>query len=137
MADNQIPVPDLNRIIDEFMSEHHQGVEEVHLEPSSEIVMNAEPETQPAVEEPIEEERAAKRQRVVERTEEGESEEDGDFVFAEAKDLWKKSFCAHTTLGFSALAKEYYANMVGMREDTVYVRGVWVPFGDKRINEMF
>ena len=27
--------------------------------------------------------------------------------------------------------------MVGMREDTVYVRGVWVPFGHKRINEMF
>ena len=27
--------------------------------------------------------------------------------------------------------------MVGMREDTVFVRGIWVPFGDKRINEMF
>ena len=27
--------------------------------------------------------------------------------------------------------------MVGMREDTVYVRGVWVPFEHKRINEMF
>ena len=26
--------------------------------------------------------------------------------------------------------------MVGMREDTVFVRGVWVPFGVKRINEM-
>ena len=24
-----------------------------------------------------------------------------------------------------------------MREDSVYVRGVWVPFGHKRINEMF
>ena len=27
--------------------------------------------------------------------------------------------------------------MVGMREDTLYVQGVWVPFGHKRINEMF
>ena len=27
--------------------------------------------------------------------------------------------------------------MVGMREDSVYVRGVWVPFGHKRINVMF
>ena len=27
--------------------------------------------------------------------------------------------------------------MVGMREDTVYMRGVWVPFLHKRINEMF
>ena len=48
-----------------------------------------------------------------------------------------ESFCAHTVPGFSALAKGFYANMVGMREDTVYVRGVWVPFGHKRINEMF
>ena len=70
MEDNQIPVPDLNRIINELMSEHRQGVEEVHLEPPSEIVMNAEPETQPAVEEPVDEERAAKRQRVVEQTKE-------------------------------------------------------------------
>ena len=27
--------------------------------------------------------------------------------------------------------------MVGMKDDLVYVRGVWVPFGDRRINEMF
>ena len=27
--------------------------------------------------------------------------------------------------------------MVGKREDTVFVQGVWVPFGDKIINEMF
>ena len=62
MTDNQIPVPDLNRIIDELMSEHRQGVEEVHLEPPTETVMNAEPETQLEMEEPIEEERAEKRQ---------------------------------------------------------------------------
>ena len=48
-----------------------------------------------------------------------------------------KSFCAHTTPGFSELANEFYTNIVGMREDTVFVQGVWVPFGDKRINEMF
>ena len=35
------------------------------------------------------------------------------------------------------MAKEFYANMVGMRKDTVFMRGVLVPFGDKRINEMF
>ena len=27
--------------------------------------------------------------------------------------------------------------MVEMRDDSVYVRGVWVPFGHKKINEMF
>ena len=66
MADNQISVLDLNRIIDELMSEHLQGVEEVHLEPPTETVVNAEPETQPEMEEPVEEERATKRQRVAE-----------------------------------------------------------------------
>ena len=97
---------------------------------------------------PVEEERAAKRQRVVEQTE----EEDKDFISVEAKDIWTKvladkgfvcergfgklishfyeiiekrgweSFCAHAAApGFSALAREFYANMVGMREDTVYV----------------
>ena len=35
------------------------------------------------------------------------------------------------------MAREFYANMVGMREDSVYIQGVWVPFGRKRINEMF
>ena len=128
---------------------------------------NVEPENQSEMEEPVEEERAAKRQRVAEQTEEGESEEDKDFVSVEAKDLWTKvladkgfisergfgklishfyeiiekrgweSFCAHMVPGFSTLAREFYASMVGMREDTVNVRGVWVPFGNKRINEMF
>ena len=46
-------------------------------------------------------------------------------------------FCEHKAPGFSALAREFYANMVGMKEDSVYVRGVWVPFGDRKINEMF
>ena len=61
MKNNQNHVPDLNIIINELMSEHCQGVEEVHLEPQSETVTNVEPETQPAVKEPVKEERAAKR----------------------------------------------------------------------------
>ena len=72
MADNQLPVPDLNRIIDELMSEHCQGVEEVHLEPQFETMTNAKPENQSEMEEPVEEESAAKRQRVAEQTEERE-----------------------------------------------------------------
>ena len=74
MANNQNPVPDLNGIINELMSEHCHGVEEVHLEPQSEIVTNAELETQLAVEEPAEEERAVKRQKTLRRTEEEEKE---------------------------------------------------------------
>ena len=166
MAENQIPVRDLNRLINDLMSDHYQRIEEVHLEPQYETMTNAEPEKQPEMEELVEEERGAKRQRVAEQTEEGKSEEDKDIVFVEAKDIWTKvladkafvcergfgklishfseiiekrgweSFCAHTTPGFSTLVREFYANMVGMREDAVYV-GVWVPFGHKRINEMF
>ena len=64
MANNQIPVPNFNRIIDELMSEHCQGMEEVHLEPQSKTMTNAKPENQPKMEEPVEEERATKRQRV-------------------------------------------------------------------------
>ena len=43
-------------------------------------------------------------------------------------------FYAHKAPGFSTIAREFYANMVGMREESVYVRGVWVPFGHNRIN---
>ena len=62
MADNQIPVLDLNRIIYELMSDHCQGIKEVHLEPQSETMTNAEQENQLVMEEPVKEERAAKRQ---------------------------------------------------------------------------
>ena len=46
-------------------------------------------------------------------------------------------FCEHKAPRFSALAKEFYANMMGMKEDSVYVRGVCVPSRHRRINEMF
>ena len=110
---------------------------------------------------PVEEERATKRQRVAEQTEEGEAEEDKDFVYSEAKDIWTKvlankgfvnkrgfgklishfseiiekrgweSFCAHTATGFSALAREFYANMVGMKEDTFYARSLGTLWAQK------
>ena len=32
----------------------------------------------------------------------------------------RESFYAHTAPGFTDLAREFYANMVGMREDTVF-----------------
>ena len=46
-------------------------------------------------------------------------------------------FCTHKAPGFAALAREFYSNMVELKEDSLYVRGVWVPFGHKRINEVF
>ena len=47
-------------------------------------------------------------------------------------------FYEHKAPGFADLAREFYANMVEMRDDDkVFVRGVWVLFGHKRINEIF
>ena len=47
-------------------------------------------------------------------------------------------FCEHKAPGFAAVVREFYANMVGMRKDnTVFVRGIWVPFGAQKINEVF
>ena len=100
-----------------------------------------------------------------EQPEKEATEEDKDFISKGAQELWNKTlfdkefvcergfgklisafleviekrgwafFCVHKAPGFSA--REFYANMGGMKEDLVYVRGVWVPFGDRRINEMF
>ena len=163
MAENQSLVPNLNEMINEIMNECVHGEEEVHLEPQPETVENAEPETQREVEEPAEERKAAKRQRTVGPTEGIEIEGNKDFISTEAKDLWNKHmadkgfvsergfgkmifhfaevmkrtgwefFCTHKAPGFSALAREFYENMVGMREDSVYIRGSWVNFGHKRI----
>ena len=68
MAENQIPVPNLNEMINEIMNECVHGEEEVHLEPQPETITNVEPEAQPEVEEPVEEERAAKKQRTIRHT---------------------------------------------------------------------
>ena len=45
-------------------------------------------------------------------------------------------FCTHKPPGFTAVVREFYANMAEMKEDSVYVRGVWVPMGHERINEV-
>ena len=166
MAENQSPVPNLNEIINEIMNECVHGEEEVHMEPQPETVENVEPEAQPEIEEPTEERRTARRHEVVSLTEGIETEGDKDFISAEDKALWNKQmankgfvservfgkmislfaeiierkgwefFCTHKAPGFSAMAREFYANMVGIREDSVYVRGVWLNFGHKRITKV-
>ena len=149
------------------MNEYAYGEEEVHLKPQPGTVITEEPEAQPEAGEPTEEGRKAKGQRSVRHNEEAEPEGDKDFVSVEAHDLWNKLFAdkgfisergfrklispfseiiekkgwdffyKHKAPGFVALEREFYSNMVEMKEDSVYVRGVWVPFGHKRINEVF
>ena len=45
-------------------------------------------------------------------------------------------FCKHKPPGFSAVVKEFYGNMIDMKEESVFVRGLWVPMGHERINEV-
>ena len=168
MDANQQDTLDLNGMINEIMREYVQEEEEVHLEPQYEKITNVEPETQLEEEEQALEERATKRKRTAEEEKKGETEEEEDFVFAEARSLWNRQlaekgfigersfwkpispfaeliekrgwefFREHKAPGFAALAREFYANMVEMKDDDkVFVRGVWVSFRHKRINEIF
>ena len=35
------------------------------------------------------------------------------------------------------MVREFYSNMVGRKDNTVYVRGVWVPYGAQAINQVY
>ena len=48
-----------------------------------------------------------------------------------------ETLCAHRRSGYAALVREFYSNMVGRKDNTVYVRGVWVPYGAKAINQVY
>ena len=152
MAAPQENVANLNKLIDEIMREDVEAVEEVQLENQLEEEGNVNQGN------PLEEE---------EQPEKEITEEEKDFISQEAKELWNKVmadkefvcergfgklvspfsevmkkrgwefFYEHKAPGFSALVREFYANMVGIKDDSVYVRGVWVPFDDRRINEVF
>ena len=46
-------------------------------------------------------------------------------------------FCEHKAPGFLYVVKEFYANMMGTKDKTVYVRGRWVSFSREQINLTF
>ena len=48
-----------------------------------------------------------------------------------------KALCAHQKSGYKAVVKEFYANLVGRKDNTLFVRGVWVPYGAKAINQVY
>ena len=94
-------------------------------------------------------------------------EEVEDFVLEEAYSNWKKHYankgfvaerrfrnpitpfkemieqrgwevlCAHQKSVYAAVVREFYSNLVGRKDNTVFVRGVWVPYGAKAINEAY
>ena len=49
---------------------------------------------------------------------------------------WGK-FYKHQKSGYAAVVREFYSNLVGRKENSVFVRGVWVPYGAETINEMY
>ena len=138
------------------MEEYIQTEGEVHLEPERENRLSEKPEVQPVT----------KQQRRKGKETQQEEEED-EFVSEEAFSVWKKhyagkvfvgergfsqlispfkelieqrgwgEFCKHKKSGYAAVVREFYSNLVGRKENSIYVRGVWVPYGAKTVNEMY
>ena len=46
-------------------------------------------------------------------------------------------FCEHKALGFVDVLKEFYTNMVGMKEKTMYVIGKWISVSRENIDQTF
>ena len=42
-------------------------------------------------------------------------------------------FCEPKAPGFIDVVKEFYANIVGMKDKTIYVRGKWISFSREQI----
>ena len=152
MAEPSTLVPDLS----EMMEEYTQPEGEVRQEPTRENLPSEPSEVQPV----------SKQQRKRGKEKQQEEEKD-KFVSEEAFSIWKKyyagkgfvgergfnklispfkelieqrgwgNFCKHQKSGYAAVVRELYSNLVGRKDNSVYVRGVWVPYGSKTINEMY
>ena len=48
-----------------------------------------------------------------------------------------ETLCAHRRAGYAVVVREFYSNLVGRKDNTVYVRGVWVPYGAQAINQVY
>ena len=46
-------------------------------------------------------------------------------------------FYEHKAPGFMDVIKEFYSNMLGLREKTCYIRGKWISFSREKIDETF
>ena len=138
------------------MEEYTQPEGEVHLEASRENRSLEQPEVQPVSKQ--------QRKRGKEKKQEGEEDE---FVSEEDFSIWKKyyagkgfvgergfskpispfkelieqrgwgNFYKHQKSGYAAVVREFYSNLVGRKDNSVYVRGVWVLYGAETIKEMY
>ena len=46
-------------------------------------------------------------------------------------------FCEHKAPGFVDVVKEFYSNMLDLREKTCYIKGKWISFNREKIDETF
>ena len=152
MAETSDFVPNLEEIMKEYVQPEEENRQE---EPIERIPT----ETPEALE--ISEERANKGKG------KATEEEVEDFVSDEAYSNWKKYYankgfvaerrfknpitpfkemiekrgwkalCTHQRSGYAAVVRKFYSNLVGRKDNTVFVRGVWVPYGAKAINQVY
>ena len=149
-----------------MMEEYTTGEEEVHLEPQTETTLVAELEVQKEAQNLAQKEKSQKRAEKSRVGQAKEAKDNEAFISDEAYFFWEKNlsnkgfigergfgtfissfaeiiekrgwslFGKHKPPRFAAVVREFYSNMTDMREDLIYVRGVWVPMGLKRINEV-
>ena len=162
MVEPSTLIPNLN----EIMEEHAQPEGEVHLEPTEEVHLETTKENMPSEQQEVRPVVRQQKRKGKERQREQEETED-EFVSKEAQSLWTKhyagkgfigewgfsqlispfkelieqrgweKFCKHYKTGYAAIVREFYSNLVGRKENSVFVRGVWVPYGAKTINEIY
>ena len=48
-----------------------------------------------------------------------------------------EALCTHQKSGYAIVVREFYSNLIGRKDNTMFVRGVWVPYGAKAINEAY
>ena len=160
MAEPSTLIPNLN----EIMEEHAQPEGEVHLEPTGEAHLETTEENRPSEQPEVQPVVRQQKRKGKERRQEEEEEE---FVSEEAHSLWKKyyagkgfigergfsqlispfkelieqrgwgKFCKHYKTEYAAIVKEFYSNLVGRKENSIFVRGVWVPYDAETINAMY
>ena len=136
------------------MEEYTAGEEEVQLKPHTETTPVAEPEVQKEAKNPTQKEKWQKRIEKSRVEEAKEAKDIEAFISNEAYSFWGKNLSdkgfigergfgtftspfveiiekmcwsllfKHKPPGFAAVVRKFYSNMIDMKEDSVYVRGV-------------
>ena len=151
--------------LNEITEEHAQPEEEVHLEPTEEIHREPTEENRPS--EQPEVLQVARQQKRKEKKKRRQEEKEDEFVSDEAYSIWQKHYAGngfvgergfsqlispfkelieqqgwgkfrkHYKTGYAAIVREFYSNLVGRKDNSVFVRGVWVPYGAESINAIY